>query len=84
MVQELVDGEVAATHADIDLIFVDFDGDSLRSKLIDALRLTHKHNLESLTIRVVVDVLGESAIDLVIADGDVDSDPRLEIQNVLL
>lgn len=47
------------------------------SELINAFRLAHEHNLELLAVRVVIDVLGNTLIDLVVLNGDVDSDARL-------
>ena len=83
LVQELIDAEVTATHANVDLILVNFDAHTLAAKLVDAFALTHKHDLELLAVRVVIDVLSDFFVDLVILNGDVDSDTRFKINDVV-
>ena len=84
LVQELVDAEETATNTNVDLVVIDLDHDALGSKLVDTLALTHKHNLQLLALGVVVDVLSDLLVNLVVLDGDVDRDPRLEINDVVL
>jgi len=84
LVQELIDTQEAATNTNVDLVIIDFDHDALWAELIDALTFTHKHNLQLWALRVIVDVLSDLLINLVILDGDVDSDSRLQIDNVVL
>jgi len=65
---------VAATNSNIDSVAVALHVHAFRAELVDALLLSHKHNLELLAVRVVVDVLGEALVNLVVFDGDVDRD----------
>ena len=57
--------------------------DTLRTELVDTLSLAHKHNFKFLTVGVVVDILGDALIDRIVLDGDVDGDPRLQVDNVI-
>lgn len=83
LVQEFVNAQVAAADSDVDLIFVDFDADTLAAEVVNTLGFTHKHNLKLLAIRVVVDVLSNLFVDLVIFDGDVNCDSRLQVNDVV-
>lgn len=84
LVQELIDGQVASTHSDIDPLFINLDEYSPGSELVNPLTLAHEHNLELLSIRVVINILGKSAIDLVITHRYVHRNPRFQIHDVLL
>lgn len=57
---------------------------TLGTELVDTIGLTHEHDLELLSIRVVVDVLGETLVNLVVLHGDVDSNTSLQVNDVLL
>ena len=83
LVQELVQTEVAAANLDLDLVAHAPHIDSLGAELIHALGFSHEHNLELLTIRIVVDILSKSLVDDVVLDRDVDSDARFQVNNVL-
>lgn len=75
LVKELVDAQVAATNANVDLVLVNFYNDSLSAELVDALGLTHEQDLQLLAIWVVVDVLCNLFVNSVILDGDVNRNP---------
>lgn len=77
LVKELINAQEAATDTNIDLVIIDLYHDALGTKLVDTLTFTHKHNLQLLALRVVVNVLSDLLIDLVILDGDVNSNSRL-------
>jgi len=82
LVKELVDAQVAATNANVDLVLVNFYNDSLSAELVDALGLTHEQDLQLLAIWVVVDVLCNLFVNSVILDGDIDRNPRLQVNDV--
>lgn len=84
LVQELVDAQVATTHSDVNLIFVNLNDDALGTELVDALRLAHEQNLKLLAVGVVIDVLGDLLVYLVVLDWDIDCDPRFQVNNVVL
>ena len=84
LVQELVNGEVAAANTNLYVVLFDLDSNSLCAKLVDALGLTHEHDLEFLTFGVVVDEFSQFAINLVLLDRDVDSNALLQVHDVLL
>jgi len=69
---------------DKDLAAFDLDAHTLLTELIDTLRLAHEHDLELVAVGEVVDVVAERHIDLVLLDGDVDSDAALQVDDVLL
>ena len=74
LVEELVQGEVAAANSDLNLVTNASDHHALGAELVSALGLAHEHDLELLTVRVVVDVLRKFLVDGVIFDRDVDGD----------
>lgn len=82
MVEELVNGEESTSDLDLDLSALNLDHDATRSKLVDALGLAHKHDLQLLTVGVVVDVLCKFCVDHVLLDWDIDGDARLEVNDV--
>ena len=84
LVQELIEREEATTHADLDIVLFYLHGDPLRSELIDSLRLAHEHDLELLTVWVVVDVLCEFLINRVTFHWDIDGNARFQIDDVLM
>jgi hypothetical protein len=84
LIEELVNREVATAHADVDLVLLNFDRDSLGTELVDAVRLAHEHDLQLLTVGEVVDVLSEALVNGVAPDRDVHSDARLQVDDVLL
>jgi hypothetical protein len=51
--------------------------DAFAAELVDALRLTHEHDLEFLTIRVIVDVVSDASVDHIVLNGDIDCNTRL-------
>ena len=84
LVNKLIDGKVATAHTDVNLVLLNLDGDTLAPELVNTLRLTHEHDFELGAIGVVVDVLSQSAVSLIVFYRDVNSDPALEIQSILL
>jgi len=83
LVEELVKGEVTTTDFDLDLVTDTAHPNALSAELVHTFRLAHEHNLELLSVRVVVDVFSQLLVDHVILDGDVHSDARLQIDDVL-
>ena len=77
LVKELVDGEVAAAHLDLNFVAFDFNHDASRPEFVDTRRLAHKHDFELLPVGVVVDILGQLLVDRTVLRGDVHSDARL-------
>ena len=82
LIQELVEWEEATTHADLDIVLFDFDGNSLGSELVHTFSFAHEHNLQLLPIRVVVNIFGQLLVNGVSFDWDVDSDTGLKVDNV--
>jgi len=63
LVQELVNGKVTTTNSDVNLVLVHLDRNLLATELVDTLRLAHEHDLQLLSIGVVIDVLGNTLVD---------------------
>jgi len=84
LVQELVEREEAATHADLDVVLFDLDHNPLGAELVNSLRFTHEHDFEFLAVRVVIDILGELFVCWVVFDGNVDCNAGLQIDDVLV
>ena len=76
LIQELIDGEEAATDANINPVVVDTHIDLFGSELVDTLRLPHEHDLELGSFWVVIDVFGQLAIDRVVLHWNVYSNTR--------
>ena len=84
LIKELINGKIATTHSDFDVILLNFDGDFLCAKLVYAFTFSHKHDLKFLPLRIVVDELRQFSIDAILLDGDVYSNTLLQIHNILL
>ena len=84
LIQELVDAEVASTNLDQDLAALDLDAHSLLTKLVDTLRLAHKHDLKFAALGIVVDVIAQSFVHSIRLNRDVNCNAGLKINNVLL
>jgi len=84
LIKELINAKEASANLDVDAIFVNLDIDFLAAKFIDTLTLTHEHDLELLTVGVVVDVFGQAAVNLIILHRDVNSNTRFQVNDVLL
>ena len=82
MVDELVDGQKATTDLDLDFISFNLDHDALRAKLIDAFRFTHKHDLEFLAVRIIVDILCKLFVNRVSFGWDIDRNPGFKINDI--
>mmetsp|Transcript_885 Transcript_885/g.1361 ORF Transcript_885/g.1361 Transcript_885/m.1361 type:complete len:201 (+) Transcript_885:250-852(+) len=83
LVEELVEGQVAAADLDLNLVTDAHDADALAAELVHAVALTHEHDLQLLSVRVVVNILSELLVDRVVLDGNVDRNARLQIDDVL-
>ena len=84
LVEELVDGEETTTDTDVNLVLLNSNPDSLRSKLIDTLALTHEHDLQLLSLRVVVDELSQTFVNRVILHRNVHCNALLKLDDVVL
>ena len=73
LVDELVNGEVATAHADVDVVVVHADVDAFGPINVDALTLPLEHDPESLSVSHVVDIVSDSLINEVALHGYVES-----------
>ena len=84
LVKELVNVEPATTNTNMNLISLfQFHSNALGTELVDTLLLSHEHDLQLITVRVVVDVLCQLLVDHIALLWDVYSDTCLKIDNVL-
>ena len=74
LVKELIYGKITTPYADSDLVLKNLHVDFLCSELVDTVALTHEHDLEFLSVREIVDVLGQLLVDQVIFDWNVNGD----------
>ena len=84
LIQEFIKRKEATTHADLDIVLLNFDWYPFSSELIDSLGLTHKHYLELLTVRVIVDILGQLLVNWIVLDWNIYGNSRFQIDDVLL
>ena len=68
----------------MDLVSFNFDHDAFGSKLVDAFRLSHEHDLELLPVGVVINVLCQLFVCRVALGWDIDCDSCFEVDNVSL
>ena len=84
LVQELIDAQVAAANSDIDLLVVNAHMNTPRPELVNSLGLAKEHNFQFLALRVVVDVLSKSQVNVVVLDRDINRDSLLQVDDCLL
>ena len=83
LVKEFIDWQVTATNSNVDLVLVDLDVNTLAAELVDTLGFSHEHDLQLLTVGVVVDVLGDTLVNRIVLDGNVNCDTGLQVDDVV-
>ena len=83
LVEELIEGEVTSTNLDLNLVTNAAYPYALCAELVHSLRLTHEHDLELLSVGVVVDVLSQLLVKCIVLDWDIHGDASLQIDDVL-
>ena len=64
LLNEVFDEHIATAHSDENLIpLFDLDVDTLRSELVDSLRLTQEHDLHAVSFRISIDELSQCSIN---------------------
>ena len=84
LIEELIDRKISSTNSKLDMVLFNLGGDSLGTKSVDTLGLSHEHDLELGSLGVVVDVLSKLPVDRITLDWDVNGNSLLEIDDVLL
>jgi hypothetical protein len=84
LIKELINREITTPNSDVNLVFVDSDCDSLGAELVDTLTFSHEHDLEFLAFRVVVDELSKALVNGVVLHRDVNCDPLLQLDDIVL
>ena len=84
LIDEFVDGKVTSANLDRDFSTVNLDTDTTGSKLIDALRLSHEHDLELLLVRIVVDVFSQLRVNRVSLHWYVDRNSLLDVDELFI
>lgn len=84
MIQELIKGKISSSNSDLNIVLFNLDSNSLGTKLVNTFRLSHEHDLEFGSFRVVVDELGELSVNGIILDWDVNSNSLFQVNDVLL
>ena len=82
LVQKFIDWHVAAANPDQNAALFNPHADFFRAKFIDPTAVPHEHNFEPVAVGVVVDELGHFVVDRVVLDRNVDSDSRLQVNDV--
>ena len=83
LIKELIDAKVASSDPDLDLVLLNAHIDSLRAKGVSAIALTHEHNLQLVSVRVVIDELCHFVVDLITLDWHINGNSSLEIDYVV-
>jgi len=84
LIQELIKGKISSSNSDLDIVLFNLDSNSLGTKLVNTFRLSHEHDLEFGSFRVVVDELRELSVNGIILDWDVNSNSLFQVNDVLL
>jgi len=84
LIQELIKGKISSSNSDLDIVLFNLDSNSLGTKLVNTFRLSHEHDLEFGSFRIVVDELGELSVNGIILDWDVNSNSLFQVNDVLL
>ena len=83
LIKELIDAKVTSSDPDLDLVLLNAHIDSFRAKGVSAIALTHEHNLQFVSVWVVIDELSHFMVDLITLDWHIDSNSCLKIDNVV-
>ena len=84
LIQELIKGKITSSNSDLDIVLLNLDSNSLGTELVNTFGLSHEHNLEFGSFRVVVDELGELSVNGIILNWDVNSNSLFQVNDVLL
>ena len=82
LIKELINREIATTDFDMNLVSFTLYRYTSLAKFVHSSRLSQEHYLKLLSIRIVIDILGELFVDRVIINRDIDSNPRLKLHDV--
>ena len=83
LVEELIDAKVTSSDSDLDLVLLNAHVYSFRAKGVSSIALTHEHNLQLVSVWVVIDKLSHLVVDLITLNWHVDSYSSLEINDVV-
>ena len=84
LIQEFVDTHVATANSDLNFILFNAYCDFFRAKVVDSSTLSHEHDLKLIPIRIIVDKFGNFVIDGIILARNVNGNPSLQIDDVVL
>lgn len=84
LVDEFVDGQVAASNAYVELVFFDSYCHSFSTKLVDSLWLSPEWNLQLVAVTVVVDEIGHSLVNYVRTDWHIHGETNFFLINLVL
>ena len=84
LVEELVDREEATADSDLDFILLNSHSNLLRAELVHSRALPHEHNLQLVSIWVVVDELSHFHVHWIVFDRNVYRDAGLQLNDVVL
>lgn len=82
-VQELVNWKITSSHSDVYFVLINSNTKSFATELINALWLTHEHNLQLWSLGVVVYIFCKLLVNLVITNWNINCDPLLQVNYVL-
>ena len=83
LIKELIDAKVTSSDPNLDLVLLNAHIDSFRAKGVSSITLTHEHNLQLVSVWVVIDELSHLMVDLIALDWHIDSYSSLEIDDVV-
>ena len=83
LIKELIDAKISSSDPDLDLVLLNAHIDSFRAKGVSSITLTHEHNLQLVSVWVVIDELSHLVVDLITLDWHIDSNSCLKIDNVV-
>ena len=84
LIKELIKGKISSSNSNLDIVLLNLDSNSLGTKLVNTFRLSHEHDLEFGSFRVVVNELGKLSVNRIILNWNVNSDSLFQVNDVLL
>ena len=83
LIKELINWKISTSNSYLDVVFLHFDCNSLRTKLIDSLSFSHEHNLKFCSFWIVINEFRQFFINRIFFHGDINCDSLFQIYNVL-
>lgn len=83
LVEEFINAHIAATHTNLNFVLLDAYIDSFGAEVVDPLVISHKHHLQLVAIRIIVDKLSHALVNLIALNRHINCYSGLQINDVV-